>query len=96
MPAKVLPLPRAIQSPPIQTCPPDRNQNYIEADIVVEQARSLIAAELQVIHAAPKHLAADAAGSALLLASRVLLELSICLQDERIKIRYPFRQEARS
>lgn len=96
MSAKILPLPRAIQGLPCKPSTPDRNQNYIEADLVVDQARNLLTAELQVIHTAPRHMAADAAGSALLLASRVLLELSICLQEERIKVRYPLRQEVLS
>lgn len=66
------------------------------ADLIVDQARNLLTAELRVLHAAPPHMAADAAGSALLLASRMLLELSICLQESNVKINWPMCREARS
>jgi len=96
MSAQIVPFPGVRPDAPRKSSSSFTKSTPTPADLIVDQARNLLTAELRVLHAAPPHLAADAAGSALLLASRVLLELSICLQEERIKVRYPLRQEVLS
>lgn len=96
MSAQIVPFPGVRPDAPLKSSSSFTKSNSTPADLIVDQARNLLTAELRVIHAAPPHLAADAAGSALLLASRMLLELSICLQESKVHINWPMRREARS
>lgn len=96
MSAQIVPFPGVRPDAPRKSSSSLNQSPSIPADRVVDQARSLLTAELRVIHTAPPHLAAQAAGSALLLASRMLLELSICLQESNTTIHWPMRREVRS
>lgn len=97
MPAKLiaLPQPRALRGAPQINSRPERNQNYVDAAQVVDEARAVICAIFHAAKTAPPHMLEELAGSSLSFATRMLLELSICLQEENIKVRYPLRKEVR-
>lgn len=97
MPAKLiaLPQPRALRGTPQISNRPNRNQSYVDAAQVVDEARAVISAIFQAAKTAPPHMLEELAGSSLTCATRMLLELSICLQEENIKVRYPLRKEVR-
>lgn len=98
MPAKViaLPQPRVVRGTPRPSLIPDRNQNYTDAALVIDQARAAVTALFEVAKTTPPHMLQDVANSCLTTATRMLLELSICLQEENIQVRYPLRKEVRS
>ena len=97
MPAKLiaLPQPRALRGTPQKISVPNRNQNYVDAAQVVDEARAVICAIFHAAKTAPPHMLEELAGSSLNFAARMLLELSICLHEENIKVRYPLREEVR-
>ena len=98
MPAKLiaLPQPRALRGTPQKTSVPNRNQNYVDAAQVVDEARAVTCAIFHAAKIAPPHMFEELAGSSLTFVTRMLLELSICLREEDIKVRYPLREEVRS
>lgn len=98
MPAKLiaLPQPRALRGTPLINNRPNRNQSYVDAAQVVDEARAVITAIFEVAKSTPPHMLEELAGSSLSFATRMLLELAICLSEENIKVRYPLRKEVRS
>ena len=96
MSAQIVPFPGVRRDASSKSPFSEINPQLYPADLVVDQARRLLAAELHVLHTAPRHMQAEAAGSALLLASRMLLELSMCLQSDNVHVHWPMQRKVRS
>lgn len=69
----------------------DRNEVYTDAAQVVEQIRHSIWRSFDLIATLPRHDQERVIHTLKASATRQLLELAICLTEERVKIRYPLK-----